>query len=295
MITQRLKGTGVALVTPFDANLNIDFTHLSGLIQFINQQGTHYWVIHGTTGEAATTSKAEKKEILDFLVANNPRRLPIVYGLGGNNTQEILNTLLEMDFRGIDAILSVTPYYNRPSQQGLYAHYQAIANASPVPVILYNVPSRTGIHLAAHTVIALSKHPNIIGIKEASGNLEQCLDIATHTPADFLLISGDDILTVPMMAIGAVGVISTLANAFPKHFYEMVEAVFRNDYIKAQKYQADLLAINRLVIQEGNPVAIKQILEARQLCMHYVRLPLASCSDNIKQEINKMVRSLSFS
>ncbi|MFN7094771.1 MAG: 4-hydroxy-tetrahydrodipicolinate synthase, partial [Burkholderiales bacterium] len=195
----------------------------------------------------------------------------------------------------IDAILSVTPYYNKPSQEGLYKHYQAIADASPVPIILYNVPSRTGVHLTAASVIALSKHPNIIGIKEASGNLEQCLDIASHTSADFLLISGDDMLTVPMMAIGAVGVISTLANAFPKHFYEMVTAVFKNDYVKARKYQADLLAINRLVVQAGNPVATKQILEARGLCRHEVRLPLVPCSEEAKQKINEVTKGLSFS
>ncbi len=170
MITERLKGVGVALVTPFDEDLQVDFKSLARLLTFIQEEGIHYWVLHGTTGENATTTNAEKKAILDFVVAHNTQRLPIVHGLGGNDTQAMLQKLAEMDFEFIDALLSVTPYYNRPSPKGLYLHYQAIADASPVPIILYNVPARTGVNLPADTVIELSQHPNIIGIKEASGN-----------------------------------------------------------------------------------------------------------------------------
>lgn len=295
MITEKLKGVGVALVTPFDANLQVDFDGLAKLLKFIQAEGVHYWVIHGTTGESATTTTTEKKAILDFLVAHNYQKLPIVYGLGGNNTQEVLGKLASMDFEGIDAILSITPYYNKPSQRGLYFHYQAIADASPVPIILYNVPGRTGINLAAKTVIELSQHPNIIGIKEASGNLEQCIEIAQNKTPGFLLISGDDMLTVSMMAIGAVGVISTLANSFPSQLYQMVEAVFCNDYIKARKHLFNLLAMHQVVAQEGNPVATKQFLEARKLCQRYVRLPLFPCSPETMERIQKMVEGLSFS
>lgn len=292
MISKRLQGVGVALVTPFDAQCAIDFKHLAKLMQFIQAQGIHYWVVHGTTGENPTTTAREKKAVLDFLSANNPQGLPIVYGLGGNNTQEVVATLTKIDPQTVDAILSVTPYYNKPSQQGLYAHYQAIADASSVPIILYNVPSRTGINLSADTVIALSKHPNIIGIKEASGNLEQCLAIVEKASADFLLISGDDILTVPMMSIGAVGVISTLANAFPKHLCKMVQSVINNDYITAKKYQAQLLPIHRVIAKEGNPVITKQILALLELSMPYVRLPLVLCSTEVKKQVNQIIRGL---
>jgi 4-hydroxy-tetrahydrodipicolinate synthase len=292
MISKRLQGVGVALVTPFDAQFNIDFKHLEKLVQFINGQSIHYWVIHGTTGENPTTTASEKKAVLDCLVANNPQGLPIVYGLGGNNTQEILAKLTEIELQAIDAFLIVTPYYNKPSQQGLYAHYQAIADVSPLPIILYNVPSRTGVNLSEETTIALSKHPNIIGIKEASGNLEQCLAIVENASADFLVISGDDILTVPMMSIGAVGVISTLANAFPQHLCKMIQAVINNDYITARKYQARLLNIHRVIAKEGNPVATKQILEILDLSRRYVRLPLVPCSAEARRRVNQIITSL---
>lgn len=289
---QKLKGTGVALVTPFDEKLRVDFEGLGKLLQLTTEGGVNYFVVHGTTGEAATTTLEEKKEILTFIKAHNPKNLPLVYGIGGNNTSDILKKIASTDFQGIDAILTVSPYYNRPSQEGIYLHYRAIADACPVPIILYNVPSRTGSNMEAITALRLSDHSNIIGIKEASADLVQCLAIAKDKPDDFLLISGDDILTVPMIAIGAIGVISTLANGFPTQVCQMVEAALRNDYIKARKYQSELLKMHELVVKEGNPAATKQILEALTICKNYVRLPLAPVSAAIVEKICATTRVL---
>jgi len=290
MIAERLHGTGTALVTPFDKKLQVDFKGLAKLLQFINEGGINYWVIHGTTGEAATTTWEEKQAILGFVKAHNPRNLPIVCGLGGNNTQELLKSLANIDLQAIDAILTISPYYNKPSQKGIYLHYKALADVVAVPIILYNVPSRTGTNLEASTVLKLSEHPNIIGIKESSGNLEQCIEIAKYKPRDFLLISGDDILTIPMMAIGAVGVISTLANSFPWQISQMVEAGLKHDYIRAKQYQLDLLAMHQIIAQGGNPSATKQFLAARKICKNFVRLPLACVPNALNKQINVLLR-----
>jgi len=292
MIKQRLQGTGVALITPFDEKLQVDFEGLSKLLQLTVKEGVDYVVIHGTTGEAATTTLEEKKEVLAFVKAYNSKDMPIVYGLGGNNTKGVLKKIAATDFQGIDAVLTVSPYYNRPSQEGIYLHYKAIADACPVPIILYNVPARTGSNLEASTTLRLSEHPNIIGIKEASGNLIQCLAIAKGKPADFLLISGDDILTVPMIAIGAAGVISTLANGFPRQVCQMVQAALQHDYVKARAYQFRLLKLHELVSKGGNPAATKQILEALSVCKHYVRLPLAPVAAALKAQIYTTIQEL---
>ncbi|OJW72866.1 MAG: 4-hydroxy-tetrahydrodipicolinate synthase [Candidatus Amoebophilus sp. 36-38] len=286
---KNLQGTGVALVTPLNEKLEVDFKGLAKLLQTSNEGSVDYWVVHGTTGESVTTQPAEKKQILEFIQANNPRNLPIAYGLGGNDTSELLRQIDKIDFKGIDAVLSVSPYYNRPSQEGIYLHYKALADICPVPLILYNVPSRTGSTIAPETVIRLSKHANIIGIKEASGNLVACIEIARDKPADFLLISGDDILTIPMIAVGGVGVISTIANAFPKRMSDMVRAALNNDYKLAREHQSKLLTFHHLIAQGGNPVVTKQILAALDICKNYVRLPLAPVDtpfiERIQQEV----------
>jgi 4-hydroxy-tetrahydrodipicolinate synthase len=287
---QKLQGTGVALVTPFNQKLGVDFEGLSKLLQLTSEGGVDYWVVQGTTGESVTTQPTEKKEILQFIQANNPKNLPIVYGLGGNDTNGLLRQIDKMDFKGIDAILSVSPYYNRPSQEGIYLHYTTLAEACPVPILLYNVPARTGASIAPKTVIRLSNHPNIIGIKEASGNLVACIEIAHEKPADFLLISGDDILTIPIMAVGGVGVISTLANAFPQEMSTMVRATLNNDYITANNYQAKLLPVAQLIAQGGNPVATKQILATLNICRNYVRLPLTPLDSNFVEHIQEVLR-----
>ena len=234
---QKLFGTGVALVTPFDSNGNIDYKSLKKVLNH-TAKGVDYYVVMGTTGESVTVSSDEKKKVLQFVLENNRKNLPVVFGVGGNNTQNVLDTIKATDFKGVDAILSVSPYYNKPSQEGIYQHFRAIAKASPVPVILYNVPGRTSSNITAETTLRLAAIKNIIGVKEASGNLEQCMRISRDKPEGFLLISGDDLLTVPIYAVGGKGVISVLANAFPVIFKKMKEHAFAGKFDKAQQEQS---------------------------------------------------------
>lgn len=285
---KKLQGLGVALVTPFDKKFRVDFEGLSKLL--VSAGASDYWVVHGTTGESATTDSTERKEILQLIQTHNVRQLPLVYGLGGNDTQQLLWQVEQMNFQGIDAILSVNPYYNKPSQAGIYEHYKCLAAVSPVPIILYNVPARTGSTIAPDTVIRLSELPNIVGIKEASGDLVACMEIAKNKPADFLLISGDDMMTIPIMSIGGVGVISTLANAFSKQMHLMIEAVRNNDYATASKHQFDMLPFQKFITKGGNPVATKQILAMLGICEPYVRLPLVSLEEPFLQEIQQIMK-----
>lgn len=291
-MTQKFIGTGVALVTPFDKKLAIDFEGLQKLLNFTAKGGVNYFVVHGTTGESATTTQKEKEDMLAFIIAHNPKNLPIVYSLGGNSTSDILKKIDGMDFQGVDAVLSVSPYYNKPSQEGILYHYKVIADACPVPLLLYNVPSRTGSNISAKTTLQLAEHPNIIGIKEASGDLVQCIEIAKHKPQDFLLISGNDVLTVPMIAIGGVGAISVLANGFPKEFQQMVRLALVNSYTEAQHYVFQLLALDSLMYKEGNPVGIKQVLARLALCKNYVRPPLVEASTILTKAINTTLASV---
>uniref|UniRef100_UPI0040486100 4-hydroxy-tetrahydrodipicolinate synthase n=1 Tax=Roseivirga sp. TaxID=1964215 RepID=UPI0040486100 len=281
-------GTGVALVTPFKKNLSIDF---DGLLRLLihTAKGVDYYVVQGTTGESATTSASEKEEILTFVKNNNPKRLPIVYGVGGNHTMAIVEQLKSIDLSGVSAILSVSPYYNKPSQEGIYQHFMAVAEASPLPIILYNVPGRTMSNISADTTIRLSKHKNIIGIKEASGDLVQCMAIAKGTDSDFLLISGDDLLTTPMMSTGAVGVISVLANAFPETFKRITHSALATDFLASTEATFELLELNPLIYVESNPVGIKQVLEEMQVCNNYVRMPLLPASDALKEKIKALI------
>jgi 4-hydroxy-tetrahydrodipicolinate synthase len=289
MTQHTFRGTGVALVTPFTSNMAVDYEGLRKLLDFTIEGGVDYLVINGTTAESVTTTAAEKAEILAFIKKHVNGRLPLVYGLGGNNTQDILDTIGSTDLTGIAAVLSVSPYYNKPSQQGIYQHYVHIANACPVPVLLYNVPGRTGSNVAAETTLRLAAHNNIIGIKEASGNLEQCLHIAKHKPADFLLISGDDLLTLPMISFGAVGVISVLANAFPEKFSRMVRLGLEYKFDEAAKLLYDFVDINPLMYEEGNPVGVKVLLERFGVCSPAVRLPLVAASAGLRDRIEKQL------
>ena len=211
---KKLYGIGVALVTPFEANGEIDFPSLKKVLNHTSGN-VDYFVVMGTTGESVTLSKEEKKQVLDFVLKNNPRKLPIVYGIGGNNTAAVLEEIQQTDLSQVDALLSVSPAYNKPSQEGIIRHFYSLADQTPVPIILYNVPGRTASNLTAHTILRLAEHKKIVGVKEASGNLEQCMKIVKEKPSDFMLISGDDLLTLPIYAIGGVGVISVLANAYP--------------------------------------------------------------------------------
>ncbi|MCG8311457.1 MAG: 4-hydroxy-tetrahydrodipicolinate synthase [Cytophagales bacterium] len=283
------RGTGVALVTPFNSQLEIDYDSLRKLLAFNTSEGVDYFVVNGTTGEAATTDKKEKRDLLKFIQENNPDKKPIMYGTGGYDTFDIIEHVKEMDWSGVDALLSVSPYYNRPSQKGIVAHYEAIADACPVPVVMYNVPKRTGSNLSAATTIELSKHENIIGIKEASGDFGQIVDIISKKPDDFLLISGDDMCTVPMIALGAVGVISVLANAFPKEMSAMTNAAIDGDYLTARNYLSKLSLINPYMYSEASPVGVKEALRQLGICENYVRLPLVPSSGELTESIKGLI------
>lgn len=285
-----LHGTGVALVTPFDESGNIDFASLKRLLVHVSK-GVDYLVVQGTTGESATLSKEEKRKVLAFVIKNNRKNLPIVYGIGGNNTAAVLEEIQDTDFGSLAAILSVSPYYNKPSQEGIVHHFHFVADASPRPVILYNVPGRTASNLTASTTLRLAKHKNIIGVKEASGNLEQCMKIAMDKPVDFMLISGDDLLTLPIYAIGGVGVISVLANAYPVVFKKMKDFAFSGDYAKAQKELFKLVDINAPMYEEGNPVGVKQLLYEMGICGPNVRLPLIQASEALVRKIRAITQA----
>jgi len=288
---QMFSGVGPAMVTPFLENGEIDWKGLEQLTNYLINNGVDYLVVQGTTGESPTLSPAEKTEILNRVSELNHKKLPIVFGLGGNNTAAVVEDLKTIDLVSVDAILSVCPYYNKPSQEGIEKHFIEIADASPVPVILYNVPSRTGANITAKTIASLSNHKNIIGVKEASGSLDQAMEIKKNSDASFLLISGEDLLTVPMIAIGAIGVISVLANAFPEEFSNMIHFALKGDLHEAQKLSSKFLDINPLMYKEGNPVGIKAALEDKGICGPMVRLPMSKASpqlvNKIKAEIKK--------
>ena len=291
MIQSKIKGVGVALVTPFDAKCQIDFVGFKSLLEHTVKIGVDYWVIQGTTGESPTTSTEEKNSLLAFAKANNPNNLPIVYGIGGNNTASIIETIKKTDFSGVSAILSASPYYNKPTQAGIIAHYEKIADICPVPLILYNVPGRTASNLSAQTTLKLSQHTNIIAVKEASGNLLQCMEIAQQKPKDFLLISGDDMLTIPMISFGAEGVISVMANAF-EAFNQMSHLALEGKFGEASEKLFNLLALNELMYVEGNPVGIKQALALMGVCSEEVRLPLLKASEELKQKIKTCLEKM---
>lgn len=288
---KKFYGTGVALITPFDTKGGIDFKSLKKLLSH-TAKGVDYYVVMGTTGESVTVSSEEKKIVLQFVKENNSKNLPIVFGIGGNNTQNVLDTIKSTNFKGVDAVLSVSPYYNKPSQEGIYQHFIAVADASPVPVILYNVPGRTGSNLTADTALRLAKHKNIIGVKEASGNLEQCMKIAKYMPKDFLLISGDDMLTVPLYGIGAKGVISVLANAYPIIFKKMKDFAFAGNYDKASQEQFKILEINGPMYEEGNPVGVKFVLSEMGVCSSAVRLPNVVASEGLQKKIKSLMEKI---
>jgi 4-hydroxy-tetrahydrodipicolinate synthase len=246
----------------------------------------------GTTGESATVTSDEKKKVLEFVKENNSKNLPIVFGIGGNNTQNVLDTIKSTNFKGVDGLLSVSPYYNKPSQEGIYQHFKAVADASPVPVILYNVPGRTGSNITAETTLRLANHKNILGVKEASGNLEQCMKISKYMPKDFLLISGDDLITVPLYSLGGKGVISVLANAYPVVFKKMKEFAFAGNYDKASQEQFKILEINGPMYEEGNPVGVKYVLSEMGVCSDIVRLPNVPASEGLKKKIKSLMEKI---
>ena len=281
----KFHGVAPALVTPMNEDRSINWDGLKKLIQHVSNGGVDYLVVQGTTGESATTTADEKKQIVATIQEANIKNLPIVYGLGGNNTESLLNQIKQTSFEGIDAILSVCPYYNKPSARGVIAHYEAIADACPVPVIMYNIPGRTGINMTASTVLKLAEHKNIMGIKEASCIIEQCMEIVYHKSDDFLLISGDDVQAVPIISIGGVGVMSVIANAFPQQFTSMIHHALAGDYHSAQQELGKFLTIDPYLYEEGNPVGVKKLLENQGLFGAQVRMPLASASAELGQKL----------
>lgn len=290
--SSKFKGTGVAIVTPFHKDESIDFKSLEKLVMHLIKGKVDYLVVLGTTGESVTLSKDEKAAVLNLVIEITEKRIPIVMGLGGNNTREILSCFNTFDFEGVDAILSVSPYYNKPNQRGIYQHYKMIAETSPLPVILYNVPGRTCSNISAETTLELAKDvENIIGIKEASGNIEQCMQIIKHRPKNFLVISGDDLLTLPIIASGGDGVISVVANAYPKDFSEMVRLALNGNIKEAQKLHYKLSDIIVQLFADGNPAGIKAALEILKICPSNLRLPLVKVNKRTQNELSELIKN----
>ncbi len=274
-LQHRLKGTGVAIVSPFTSSGALDFAAFEKILNHTLINGVEYIVLLGTTGESVTLSKQEKKTIIEFAVEKIDKRIPLVVGIGGNNTSDIVLTIHGTPFKGVDAILSVCPYYNKPSQEGIYQHFKILSEASPVPLILYTVPGRTSSNISAKTTLRLANDcKNIIGIKEASANFDQICTVLKNRPEDFLVISGDDGLTLPLLALGADGVISVVANAYPKEFSDMVRWGLEGDFEKARKIHFKLIDLINALFADGSPSGIKAALEIRQLCSNNLRLPL---------------------
>ena len=293
MSTQKFTGTGVAIATPFREDSSIDFKSLGKLTEYLIKGGVNYIVVLGTTGESVTLNKDEKSAVVNYVTDTVNKRIPVVVGIGGNNTAEVLSCISACNYENIDAILSVAPYYNKPSQEGLYQHFKAIATTSPVPVILYNVPGRTASNISAGTTVRLAKDmKNIIGVKEASGNMTQVMQILRDAPAEFLIISGDDALTLPMITMGGAGVISVIGNAYPKLFSDMVSAALNKDYEKAAKIHFNMLDFIDAMFKEGNPSGIKAALEIKGICSKNVRLPLVPVSKEHYQAIKDLVKKL---
>jgi len=290
---QELRGTGVALVTPFKEDLSIDFDGLTRLIEHNISNGVDYLVILGTTGEVVTLTKAEKDAVIAHVIAINAGRKPLVLGLGGNNTAQLVQEFKTQDFTGFTAVLSVSPSYNKPTQRGIYAHFEAIAQVSPLPVIVYNVPSRTGTNMLPETVMRLAHHfPNIIGVKEALGDMLQVLELLRTRPKGFLVISGDDALALPLVSAGGDGVISVMGQATTALFSEMIAEGSGNAFAKAYEKHYNLTPLITLIFKEGNPAGIKSVLAAQGICKPFVRLPLVPASSELTTEIQKCLSNL---
>ena len=288
----KFKGLGVAMVTPFKADKSIDFDGLEKLTNHLIDGGVRYLVVMGTTGENPTISSNEQKEILDKVIEVNAKRLPVVFGIGGNNTESILNRLSSDDLSGIDAILSVSPYYNKPSQEGIFQHYKAISKASKSPIIMYNVPGRTGSLVTAETTLRIAELPNIIYTKEASCSLDVCMDVIRQAPTDFGVISGDDNYTLSYIAAGMQGVISVIGNAYPKEFSQMVNYALDGDYKNARHLHYKLLPLMKAIFMDGNPGGIKYVLQKLGICENQFRLPVVSANKATMKAIDQAMEKL---
>ncbi|CAD0223873.1 4-hydroxy-tetrahydrodipicolinate synthase [Chryseobacterium sp. D764] len=280
-----LKGVGVALVTPFNEDLSVDFDSLTKLVEYNIENGTNYLVVLGTTAEAATLSAEEKKQVIEHIIKVNNKRLPLVLGIGGNDTLDVKKQIEEADLSAFEAVLSVSPYYNKPNQEGLYQHYKALASTGK-NIIIYNVPSRTGQNVEADTTLRLAKEfPNLFLIKEASPNILQYFDILRKKPEGFSLVSGDDEYTLPVTLAGGDGVISVIGQAYPKEFSTMVQLAFEGKVKEAYAIHNKLVDITRLIFAEGNPCGIKVILAEKGIIKNFLRLPLVAASEGLHAKI----------
>lgn len=288
-----LKGTGVAIVTPFKADEELDYDSLAKVIEHIIQGGVEYIVTMGTTGETATLFEDEIQPLLEFTKKQVNGRIPIVLGIGGNDTWDVKEVIKRTNFDGISAILSVSPYYNRPQQEGIYQHFKQIAEISPLPIILYNVPSRTGSNMKAETIVRLARDcKNIVAVKEASGSLMQFMEIIKNKPQDFLLISGDDALALPAIACGASGVISVVANVVPKTYSDLIRAALAMDFTTARSLQYRTLDLINALFREASPSGIKAALEIKGLCESHLRLPMVKVTPSLYTEIKRSLQDL---
>ena len=290
-MTNSFTGSGVALVTPFDNSGKIDVIALRKLVQLQINGGTNFLVVQGTTAESPTLSQSEKQTVLDSVINENNGRLKIVYGVGGNNTIAV-GELLKQVPQGVDGILSVSPYYNKPTQKGIIEHYTYLSKCTDLPIIIYNVPGRTGSNVLPETTLALAQLDNMVAVKEASGNMEQIMDIIRQRKASFGVLSGDDNLTMPLIAAGADGVISVVANAFPELFSTMVNASIKGDLLIARAAHYELFSITKMFFEEGNPGGVKVALAARGIMDEYMRLPLMPVSDGLRNRINSETKRL---
>ncbi len=285
----KFKGLGVALVTPFDGEGKVDFEALKNLLEYIEK--VDYYVVLGTTAESATMNGEERDAVVRYVVEYNAGRKPIVVGIGGNNTAEVVQNLKKFDLSGVDGVLSVVPYYNKPNQRGIYAHYAAVLEASPLPVILYNVPGRTGVNMSADTTLKLARdfEGKAVAVKEASGNLSQVAYILKDRPEGFLVLSGDDNLTLPMLAMGGDGVISVSANSFPEKMSTLVHSALEGDVTTAKPLSLELWEATDLLFKEGNPCGVKMALAIKGIIEAGVRLPLVEASEELREDLKKQI------
>ena len=293
MIYRRFKGMGVALITPFKEDGSVDYPALIRMVDHLVQNGADFLCVLGTTAETPTLTTEEKKEITRLVVERVNGRIPIMLGCGGNNTQAIIESLKNDDFTGIDAILSVVPYYNKPSQEGIYQHYKAIAESTELPIVLYNVPGRTGVNMTAETTLRIARDfKNVIAIKEASGNITQMDDIIKNKPENFDVISGDDGITFPLITLGAVGVISVIGNAFPKEFSRMTRLALQGDYANALKIHHSFTELFSLLFVDGNPAGVKAMLNAMGMIENRLRLPLVPTRITTFEKMRQILQEL---
>ncbi|MGE5418988.1 MAG: 4-hydroxy-tetrahydrodipicolinate synthase [Chloroflexota bacterium] len=290
---KKFRGTGVAIITPFKNDLSIDFSALGRVVNHIIDGGVNYIVALGTTGESVTLTKDEKKAIISYVIETVDKRVPVVVGIGGNNTQEIIDFVRQTNLSGVDGVLSVAPYYNKPGQKGLFQHFKAFANSCPLPVILYNVPGRTGCNISSDTCLQLANEcENIVAVKEASGDIAQIMRIIKGKPENFSVISGDDTMIIPISAAGGAGVISVLANAYPAQTSEIVNNALKYNFKAAREMHFKFMEIIDLLFADGNPSGVKAMLSQMNICQNTLRLPLVPVSKTIMDRIQKAMKEV---